>query len=77
MSLTAATVGRELRRMGCMKLSARPRQYAQDEAALATFKKKFPERLKEIRAMLDDGVEVEVWWQDEAGVGQKNKITRR
>ena len=77
MSLTAATVGRELRRMGCMKLSARPRQYAQDEAALATFNKKFPERLKEIRAILDDGVEVEVWLQDEAGVGQKNQITRR
>ncbi len=39
--------------------------------------KNFPARLKEIRATLDDGVEVEVWWQDEARVGQKNKITRR
>ncbi len=28
-------------------------------------------------ATLGDGVEVEVWWQDEARVGQKNKITRR
>ncbi len=27
--------------------------------------------------MLGDGVEIEVWWQDEARVGQKNKITRR
>ena len=62
--------------MGYAKLSARPRHYARDEAALAAFKK-FPERLKEIRAMPGDGVEVEVWWQDEARVGQKNKITRR
>ena len=33
--------------------------------------------LKEIRAGLDDGVELKVWWQDEARVGQKNKIARR
>ena len=33
--------------------------------------------MKEIRAGLGNGVEVEVWWQDEARVGQKNKITRR
>ena len=46
-------------------------------AALAAFKKNFPARLKAICATLDDGVEVEVWWQDEARVGQKNKITRR
>ena len=39
--------------------------------------KNFPERLREIRAGLDDGTEVEVWWQDEARVGQKNKIARR
>ena len=39
--------------------------------------KNFPERLKKLRAKLDEGVEVEVWWQDEARVGKKNKITRR
>ena len=36
--------------------------------------KNFSERLKEIRAALGDDVEIEVWWQDEARVGQKNKI---
>ena len=41
-SLAETTVGRELRRMGCAKLSARPRHYAQDEAALAAFKKTSP-----------------------------------
>ena len=63
--------------MGYAKLSARPCHYAQDEDALAAFKKKFPERLREIRAGLDDGAQVEVRWQDEARAGQKNKIARR
>jgi hypothetical protein len=26
---------------------------------------------------LDPGLEIELWWQDEARIGQKNKITRR
>lgn len=30
-----------------------------------------------IRARLPAGTPVELWWQDEARVGQKNKITRR
>ena len=38
-SLAETTVGRELRRIGYAKLSARPRHYAQDEDALAAFKK--------------------------------------
>jgi hypothetical protein len=33
--------------------------------------------LAEIRAGLPAGTDVEIWWQDEARVGQKNKITRR
>ena len=41
-SLAETTVGRELRRMGYAKLSARPRHYAQGEAALAAFKKSSP-----------------------------------
>ena len=44
---------------------------------LGGVQKKFPERLRKIRTKLDDGVELEVWWQDEARIGQKNKIARR
>jgi hypothetical protein len=33
--------------------------------------------LAEIRAGLPAGADIEIWWQDEARVGQKNKITRR
>ena len=43
-SLDETTVGRELRKLGFAKLSARPRHYAQDPAALEAFKKVSPLR---------------------------------
>ncbi len=33
--------------------------------------------MAEIRAALAPGTTIEIWWQDEARIGQKNKITRR
>ncbi len=33
--------------------------------------------LEAIRAALPANTEIELWWQDEARIGQKNKITRR
>jgi len=39
LSLSETTVGRELKRLGFRKLSARPRHYAQNEAAVEAFKK--------------------------------------
>lgn len=30
-----------------------------------------------VQAGLPSGTKIELWWQDEARVGQKNKITRR
>ncbi len=33
--------------------------------------------MAEIRAELPVGTAIELWWQDEARIGQKNKITRR
>ena len=41
-SISKQTLSRMLRRMGYRKLSARPRHYAQDPAALAAFKKTSP-----------------------------------
>ncbi|MER2264615.1 IS630 family transposase [Methylobacterium oxalidis] len=75
-SLDETTVGRELKRLGFAKLSARPRHYAQDPAALETFKKPLPAELKAIRARLPAGTRIELWWSDEARVGQKNTLTR-
>ena len=72
-SLDETTVGRELKALGFAKISARPRHYAQNELAVEAFKKNFSAEL----ARLPKGVEIELWWQDEARIGQKNKLTRR
>ena len=39
--------------------------------------KNFAADLAEVRAELPTGTEIEIWWQDEARVGQKTKHTRR
>jgi len=41
------------------------------------FKKTFAGRVAEVRAELPPGTPVEVWFQDEMRVGQKNKLTYR
>jgi hypothetical protein len=72
------TLSRELRAMGYRKLSARPPHHAQAAGAIEDFKKSLPDRLDEIAR--ENGVApeaIEVWFADEARVGQKNKITRR
>ena len=78
-SLDETTVGRELKALGFAKISARPRHYAQNELAVEALEKPahFPAELAKIRARLPKGVEIELWWQDEARIGQKNKLTRR
>src|SRR5256884_4571935 len=57
--------------MGFRKLSARPRHHAKDEEAAAAF----GDRGGDSRRA--PGKPIEIWFQDEARVGQKNKITRR
>src|SRR3954453_15893833 len=77
-TVSTQTLSRELRARGYRKLSARPRHHAQAEGAVEDFEKSFPGRLYEIAR--EKGVEpgrIELWFADEARVGQKNKITRR
>ena len=77
-TIAKQTLSRELRAMGYRKLSARPRHHAQAEGAIEDFKKNFPTRLDEIaREKAVDGDKIEIWFADEARIGQKNKITRR
>jgi transposase len=76
-ALDESTVGRVLKALGFCKLSARPRHHAQNELALEHFKKSLPPELAAVRATLPAGTPIELWWQDEARIGQKNKITRR
>ncbi|RVP94420.1 IS630 family transposase [Sinorhizobium meliloti] len=76
-SVSEQTLGRELRSMGYRKLSARPRHHAQEADAAETFKKPFPAAVAEIAEGPARGRVIEIWFQDEARIGQKNKITRR
>lgn len=39
--------------------------------------KNFPAELSAIKAGLPEGTLIELWWADEARIGQKNKLTRR
>jgi transposase len=76
-SLEESSVGRELRALGFRKISARPRHEGQNEFAIEDFKENFPAELAKVRAVLPVDTDVEIWWQDEARVGQKTKLTRR
>ena len=73
-SISKQTLSRELRAMGFRKLSARARHHAQNEHAVEAFKKKSRPRGGH-RAPRAAGARIEIWFQDEARVGQKNKIT--
>ena len=76
-SVSESTVSRELKSLGFSKITARPRHNGQSEFSIEEFKKNFPAELDNIRADLPTGTPIELWWQDEARVGQKTKLTRR
>ena len=64
--------------MGYRKLSARPRHHAQAAGAIETFKKTGLRQWRRSRASgASIAATIEVWFADEARIGQKNKITRR
>jgi transposase len=73
LSVTRYTLGRELRGLGYQKLSARPRHHGQDADAIPEFKN-FTHQLAEIERSLPSGTRIEIWWQDEARVGQKRGL---
>ena len=63
--------------MGCRKLPARPRHHAQATGAVGDFKKLIPAQSEAVapeKAIAPD--RTEVWFADEARVGQKTRITR-
>src|SRR6516164_7878826 len=77
LSVSDDTIYRALKTLGFSHMSARPKAYKQSAEAVDAFKKNFAERVEEIRAKLAPGTSVEVWFQDEMRVGQKNKLTYR
>ena len=76
-SVGETTVGRQVKAMGFRKISARPRHHAQNELPVEAFKKGSQPNWRRSVPPLPANTPIELWWQDEAGIGQKNKITRR
>ena len=74
-SVSRQTLGRELNATGYRKLTARPKHHAQDPDAIEALKN-VPAATAEIAAGTAKGKGMEIWFQDEARIGQKNKITR-
>ncbi|WP_123695665.1 winged helix-turn-helix domain-containing protein [Allostella humosa] len=74
-SLSKQTMSERLRAMGLRKLSARPHHHAQDPQAGETFKKRSPRSWRTSRARRPPKHRpgIEVWFQDEARVGQKTR----
>jgi transposase len=71
------TVGRMLKEQGFTHVSARPRHPGQDAEAIEAFKKNFSERVSEAIDEVDRAKPVEIWFQDEMRVGQKNGTIRQ
>ena len=59
--------------MGYRKLAARPKHYAQDPQAIEDFKKSFPAAVAEIAAGAAEGKRIEIWFEDEARIGQSEE----
>jgi transposase len=73
--LSEVSLGRVLKQLGFSHISARPLHPKQDGEAIATFKKKgFPAHVLETVSRLALATSIEVWFQDEMRVGQKNSL---
>ena len=69
--LIRAMSGKLLKKLGFSHVSARPRHPAQDERIVEEFKKTSRARFQLI-AGLSETMLIEIWFQDEARIGQKN-----
>ena len=63
--------------MGFSHVSARPKAYKQDPDAMEAFKKLCHYAWRKSAPSSRPGTPVEVWFQDEMQIGQKNKLTYR
>ena len=70
-------VGKLLKKLGFSHMSARPRHPAQDERIVEAFQKNFPRALKAHLEGLPETTPVEIWFEDEARIGQKNGQVRQ
>jgi transposase len=73
-TLHVRTVGRMLHRLDMTRLQPRPFHPKKDAAAQEDFKKKFPSLVAEALPASAAGKPIEIWFQDEARVGQKGSL---
>ncbi len=64
-----------LNKLGFSRISTRP-QHPRQVASVIAALKNYPITLKAHLAELPEKKRIEVWWQDEARIGQKNGHTR-
>lgn len=77
LSVSDDTIYRASKDLNFSHVSARPKAYNQDAEAMAAFKTTLPLRVTEVREKLAPCTPIEVWFQDEMRVDQKNKLTYR
>ena len=70
------TIGKVLHRLGFAKLSVRPKHPQTDPDAQAEWKKSFGQHLQAALPESAQGKPIEVWFADEARVGQQGTLTR-
>src|SRR5215204_1004267 len=75
-SMHERTAGKLLAKPRFRRLSVRPRHPETDPAAQAAFKGGFAELVKATVAGVAPGTSIEVWFADEARVGQQGTLTR-
>lgn len=76
-SVSEQTLSRGMRAMGDRKLAAWPKHHAQDPQAIEAFKKLPRRRGGNYHRSNPRQKRLEIWFEDEASIGQKNKITHR
>jgi len=70
-------VGKLLKELGFSHMSARPRHPGAGRSCHGRVQKNFARTLSAHLADLPQGTPVEIWFQDEARIGQKNGIVRQ
>ncbi len=76
-SLVETTVGRALRAMDEPEAFGASPPSRPGPGSPGGIEKNFPDRTAEIRDRPPPDTAMEMWFEDEAGIGRKNKITRR
>ncbi|MGH8733041.1 MAG: IS630 family transposase [Burkholderiales bacterium] len=71
------TIGKLLKQLGFSHISARPRHPGQKAETIAAFKKNFAATLTAHLAHIPKRKPIEIWFQDEARIGQKNGLVRQ